>query len=202
MSPFVWQQSPKCQFFGQRTSPKITRINRQYLIQTFVKNEKSPKHSKPQKVRTWHLTGRFPLNVSPGYTPAILSEPVLRVSSCLVHTRKEFCVEPPSTTSKISKPFRFFTAPNSPKLPWKFLESIYKTARETTLLVGLDVSYRARFATQSALNHLSPLFSFRGNCLYPQPSLMMPDWGLKTGGDKLTRLEIEHSKRHVCHVTI
>ena len=28
-----WQQSLKCQFFGQRTTPKITLINRQFLIQ-------------------------------------------------------------------------------------------------------------------------------------------------------------------------
>ena len=28
--PFVWQQCPKRQFFGQRTTPKITLIYRQY----------------------------------------------------------------------------------------------------------------------------------------------------------------------------
>ena len=36
ISPFFRQQSLKCQFFGQRTTPKITLINRHFLIQIIV----------------------------------------------------------------------------------------------------------------------------------------------------------------------
>ena len=41
ISPFVWQQSPKCQFFGQITTPKITLIYRQFLIQIICSKMKS-----------------------------------------------------------------------------------------------------------------------------------------------------------------
>ena len=41
MSPFVWQESPKCQFFGQITTPKITLIYRQFLIQIICSKMKS-----------------------------------------------------------------------------------------------------------------------------------------------------------------
>ena len=41
VSPFLWQQSPKCQFFGQITTPKITLIYRQFLIQIICSKMKS-----------------------------------------------------------------------------------------------------------------------------------------------------------------
>ena len=41
ISPFVWQQSPKCQFFGQITTPRSTLIYRQFLIQKICSNMKS-----------------------------------------------------------------------------------------------------------------------------------------------------------------
>ena len=41
ISPIVWQQSPKCQFFGQITTPKITLIYRQFLIQIIRSKMKS-----------------------------------------------------------------------------------------------------------------------------------------------------------------
>ena len=62
ISPFVWQQSPKCQLFGQITTPKITLIYRQFFnANKFFKNEKS-KFIANFKVRPWYLTGSFPLN--------------------------------------------------------------------------------------------------------------------------------------------
>ena len=41
ISLFVQQQSPKCQFFGQITTPKITLIYRQFLIQIICSKMKS-----------------------------------------------------------------------------------------------------------------------------------------------------------------
>ena len=66
ISPFVWQQSLKCQFFRPSNNTK----NYIYLSSIFnpnnlFKNEKST-FTANLKVRPWYLTGRFPLNVSRG----------------------------------------------------------------------------------------------------------------------------------------
>ena len=65
ISPIVWHQSPKCQFFGQITTPKITLIYRQFLIQ-IIRSKMKSTFTANLKVRPWYLTGRFPLNASRG----------------------------------------------------------------------------------------------------------------------------------------
>ena len=64
--PFVSQQSPKCQFFGQITTPKITLIYRQFLIQIICSKKKKSTFTANLKVRPWYLTGSFPLNALRG----------------------------------------------------------------------------------------------------------------------------------------
>ena len=91
ISRFAWQQSPKCQFCGQRTTPKITLIYRQCFIQMFVQKWKFYIHSKPQG-QTLLSDWKFSSQCFSGYTSSILWDPVLRISSCLVHARKEFWV--------------------------------------------------------------------------------------------------------------
>ena len=81
ISPFVWQQllSPKCQFFGQRTTPKITR---QYLSSIFNPNICSKMKSLPNTapqcqtlVPDWTFSyRRFP--------PAIL-QPFYQTQCCV-----------------------------------------------------------------------------------------------------------------------
>ena len=119
MSPLVWKQSPKCQFWGKRTTPTTSIF----------------KPSICSKMKSLYLqqTSTF----SAEYTSAILSDPVLRTSGYLVHARKEFWViqpKPDRRTPPLSifnfkcrttryyqkniESIESFTTPNSPKLPW------------------------------------------------------------------------------------
>ena len=65
ISPFIWQQSPKCHFFGQITTPKITLIYRQVLIQVICSKMKSLHLQQTSRsgslVSDWKFTSqRFP----------------------------------------------------------------------------------------------------------------------------------------------
>ena len=95
ISPFVWQQSPKCQFFGQITTPKITLIYRQFLIQIICSKMKSLHLQQTSRSDLGIWLDVFLSTLPAGYTSAILSDPVLSISRCLVHTRKEFWVIQP-----------------------------------------------------------------------------------------------------------
>ena len=86
-------------------------------------------------------------------------------------------VEPPSTTSKISNPLNFLllqTRPNCLGRSWNL-----STKRPERQLH----SWASNFSSQhvwrlSRLETTSHLCFNSETCLYPQPSLMMPDWRL------------------------
>ena len=92
ISPFVWQQSPKCQLFGQIITSKITLIYRQFLIQIICSKMKSLYLQQTSRSDLGIWLEVFLSTLSEGYTSAILSDPVLRISRCLVYARKEFWV--------------------------------------------------------------------------------------------------------------
>ena len=114
------------------------------------KNEKS-RFTANLKVRPWHLTGSFPLNAFRGLyfshfirpSLAYLTLPRLRPKRILGTSATHY-------HQQNFESIEYFTTPNSPKLPWQVLESIHKTAREATSLVGLHVCYTSCLATQSA----------------------------------------------------
>ena len=106
------------------------------------------------------------------------------LASCLVHARKEFWVIlpsvepwPPSTTSKISNPLGFLPLQTRQNcLGWSWNQSIKRPERRlhswASNLATQKVWRLSRHETTSHLCFLSE------TCLYPQSSLMMPDWGL------------------------
>ena len=66
ISPFVWQQSPKCHFFRRDNNTKnYTYLSSIFYPNNLFKNEKS-KFTANLKVRPWYLTGSFPLNAFRG----------------------------------------------------------------------------------------------------------------------------------------
>ena len=93
--PFVWKQSPKWQFFGQITTPKITLIYRQFLIQIICSKMKSLHLQQTSRSDLGIWLKVFLSTLSAGYTSAILSDPVLRISRYLVHAWREYWVIQP-----------------------------------------------------------------------------------------------------------
>ena len=66
ISPFVWQQSPKCQFFRPNNNTKnYTYLSSIFNPNNLFKNKKST-FTANLKVRPWYLTGGFPLNAFRG----------------------------------------------------------------------------------------------------------------------------------------
>ena len=141
LSPLVWQQSPKCQLFGQIITSKITLIYRQFLIQIICSKMKSLYLQQTSRSDLGIWLEVFLSTLSEGYTSAILSDPVLRISRCLVYARREFWVIQPlrerRTPALLFHSFfyecgatqyhqqnfesiEYFTTPNTPKLPWYF----------------------------------------------------------------------------------
>ena len=91
-------------------------------------------------------------------------------------------VEPPSTTSEISNPLNFLllqTRPNCIGRSWNLY--IHKTARQTTSLWASIFATQHYLATQSASNHLSPLYSFRG---LPLPTAKLQDARLEASAEE------------------
>ena len=143
------------------------------------------------KVRPWYLTGSFPLNVFRGLyishfirsSLAYLKLPLSRPKRILGNPAHFpfhgvfISVEPPSTTSKISNPLNFLllqTRPNWLGRSWNL-----STKRpERRLHSGppyLLHSIIWRLIRRQTTAHLC----FHSEaCLYPQPILRMPDWGL------------------------
>ena len=229
--PFVWQQSPKMPILR----PKNNTENYSYLssifIQIFVQKWKVYIYSKSQGQTlvsdwTFHLS-----TFSAGYTSAILWDPVLRSSSCLVHARKEFrviqpwrerrtpllsIVYPPSTTSKISKPMNFLllqTRPNCLGRSWN--PSTKRPERHLHSWASMSATQHVwQLSQHKKTSHLCFLSEA---CLYPHSSLMIPDWGLLqrkmarkntyksnklTGFELVTRPNYNNNNHHVRHVTI
>ena len=62
ISPFVWQRSPLRQFFGRKSSPKITLFRRAFTAIL--------------KAIPWYLDGIFSLAIFAGHASAIFLEPV------------------------------------------------------------------------------------------------------------------------------
>ena len=121
---------------------------------------------------------------SAGYTSAILSDPILRISSCLFHARKEFWeiqpygehrTPPPSTTSKISNPLNFLLLQTRPNCIGSYLLTKWPNRRLHSGPPCLLHSIIWRLSRRETTSHLC----FHSEaCLYPQPSLRMPDWAL------------------------
>ena len=85
--------------------------------------------------------------------------------------------EPPSTTSKISNPLNFLllqTRPNCLGRSWN--PSIKRPERQLHSWASIFATQHVwRLSRRETTSHLCFLSE---TCLYPQPSLMMPDWGL------------------------
>ena len=119
----------------------------------------------------------FLSTLSEGYTSAILSDPVLRISRCLVYARREFWViQPPSTTSKISNPLNILllqTRPNSLGRSWN--PSTKRPERQLHSWASMSATQHVwRLSQHEITSHLCFLSE---DCLYPHSSLMMPEWG-------------------------
>ena len=145
------------------------------------------------KVRPWYLTGSFPLNAFRGLyishfirpSLAYLKLPLSRPKKILGNPRIRraynspafHVIEPPSTTSKISIPLNFLllqTRPNCIGRSWNL-----STKRPDRRLHSgppyLVHSIIWRLSRRVTTSHLC----FHSEaCLYPQPSLRMPDWRL------------------------
>ena len=179
ISPFAWQQSPKCQFFGQITTPKITLIYRQFLIQIICSKMKSPHLQQTSRSGLGIWLEVFLSTLSAGYTSAILSDPVLRISRCRVELlRFPFhSVEPPSTTSKISNPLNILllqTRQNCLARSWN--PSTKRPERQLHSWASMSATQHVwRLSQHETTSHLCFLSEA---CLYPHSSLRMPEWGL------------------------
>ena len=126
---FAAYHCSKCQLFGQIITSKITLIYcSQFLIQIICSNMKSLYLQQTSRSDLGIWLEFFLSTLSEGYTSAILSDPVLRISRSLVYARREFwvivffiSVEPPSTTSKFSNPLNILllqTRPNCLGRSW------------------------------------------------------------------------------------
>ena len=73
ISPFVWQQSPKSQFFGRKSSPKITLFVVDFFRQKINFKIKS---LHLYKAIAWFLVGISFLAIFVGHASAIFLEPV------------------------------------------------------------------------------------------------------------------------------
>ena len=148
------------------------------------------------KVRPWYLTGSFPLNVFRGrfqtqscvsqvasFTPEKNSGTESSHTASIelphfpFHSFFRSLVEPPSTTSEISTPLNVLllqTRPNYIGRSWNL-----STKRpDRRLHSGPPYLLHSIIWRLSRRETTSHLWFHSEACLYPQPSLRMPDWRL------------------------
>ena len=193
---FFWQQSPKCQSFDQRTTPKITHFRGQLF---------NKKHCPKIKILHLRQTLRPALGIWREIFLSLFPQATLqpfywsqsRVSQVVLFTPQKNSGN--VNYSRNIEPFHFlfpsffckcratqyyqenmtsielFTSQNQPKLPWQALESFHKVSRETASAIHRHIGYEADLASHSARNRLSPLASFKG---LPLPTFQLKDASL------------------------
>ena len=183
---------PKMPIFRPNNNTK----NYTYLSSIFnpnnsFKNEKST-FTANLKVRSWYLTGRFPLNAFRGlyfshfirpsleYLTLPRSHPKRILGNSAIARAYNSChpsVEPPSTTSKISNPLNILllqTRQNCLGRSWN--PSTKRPERQLHSWASMSATQHVwRLSQHETISH--PCFLSEA-CLYTHSSLMMPEWGL------------------------